>query len=227
MDQLIVHGGDDSLGRFVVSAVGVLDRDTIEQFDRECRAMRRRVDVFDLRFVTLIGAAGASALRRLADTRRCRVVAFVVVDRVFEVLGLAADFDIEAPSGPPPLNDTAFGVAVHDSTLRFIHLNDAMAAINGLAVGEHVGRRPGELFDLDPERNDVESLLLDALETGHERDVVVGGETAAATGSRSCRVRTGRYALDHVAVRVLIAIVEPISPTVHGPTHQIGFSVAC
>ncbi|MGW4893130.1 SpoIIE family protein phosphatase [Kitasatospora sp. NPDC004240] len=57
------------------------------------------------------------------------------------------------------------GMAVYDSDLRFVRLNDALARVNGLSVEEHLGRRLAELL---PGINGEESeaVMREVLESG-------------------------------------------------------------
>ncbi|GAB2691016.1 SpoIIE family protein phosphatase [Kitasatospora kifunensis] len=57
------------------------------------------------------------------------------------------------------------GMAVYDDQLRFVRLNEALAAVNGLPVGAHLGRRITELL---PGLNatEIESVMRHVLTTG-------------------------------------------------------------
>jgi PAS domain S-box-containing protein len=68
-----------------------------------------------------------------------------------------------------------------DRELRFVRINEALAANNGLPVEEHIGRTVREVL---PDLADaVEPLLRQVLETGEPiLDMEVGGETQAQPG---------------------------------------------
>jgi PAS domain S-box-containing protein len=70
------------------------------------------------------------------------------------------------------------GVGLFDCGLRYVMINEALAAINGLSVDRHLGRRVGEVVpDL---REQVEPVLNEVLTTGRPAlDVVVAGRTSA------------------------------------------------
>jgi PAS domain S-box-containing protein len=88
-----------------------------------------------------------------------------------ESLALLHTFLVSAP----------LGLAYLDPELRYVHVNDALAAINGVPVREHVGRTPREVL---PELGDtVESLKRRVVETGRPLlNVEIAGETPAAPG---------------------------------------------
>jgi PAS domain S-box-containing protein len=75
------------------------------------------------------------------------------------------------------------GLAVIDRDLRFVVVNDALAAMNGVPAAEHIGRGVREILP------NVDAPAFDAirsvLETGKPLlDVEVAGETAAEPGAR-------------------------------------------
>ncbi|WP_441248450.1 SpoIIE family protein phosphatase [Kitasatospora sp. McL0602] len=57
------------------------------------------------------------------------------------------------------------GMAVYDPQLRFVRLNDALAAVNGMAVEEHLGRRVTEILP-GINATEVESVMRQVLATG-------------------------------------------------------------
>ncbi len=75
------------------------------------------------------------------------------------------------------------GLGFWDRELRYARINAALAALNGVAPDDHLGRTPTEV--LGPLGADVERLLR---RVGEQRialvDVAVGGETPAAPGIR-------------------------------------------
>lgn len=227
VEPLIVYGEQNGDGLFVATVVGDLDPATATEFTRQCRSLNRQIDVFDLRFVPFITAAGVSALLELTQRRRCRVVASKIVAQVFDATGMDAMFDIETPTEPPQMDRAPFGVAVHDSSLRFVYVNQAMSIINGADEGSHADRRPEELFDDDSGLDDVRSVLSDVLTTGRGRDVLVGGKTPTGpSGTWMCSIRRSRYGHGVDTDRVVIALVSPLDASDRPSTHQTARSLA-
>lgn len=76
------------------------------------------------------------------------------------------------------LEDAPIGFALIDPELRFVRINQELAAMNGFSVVEHEGR---PVFDLLPGlRTTAEPLLREVLETGTPlRDVEIVGTTPA------------------------------------------------
>ena len=79
------------------------------------------------------------------------------------------------------------GLAFVDRDYRFVHVNDTLAAINGLAVAEHHGRTVAEVVPtLWPQ---LEPLYARVLDGDHVHDVEIEGESPALAGDqRSWRV---------------------------------------
>ena len=75
------------------------------------------------------------------------------------------------------------GLGIWDADFRFVHINPALAAINGLPVEAHLGRRPDEIL---PDLADYDALYAAwrrVLETGEPwRGVQISGETPAEPG---------------------------------------------
>ena len=73
------------------------------------------------------------------------------------------------------------GIAFWDLDLRFERINDELAAMNGVPVPAHLGRRPSEVL---PELGGwLEQTLRQVLDSGRAvRDVDIEGETLAAPG---------------------------------------------
>ena len=95
---------------------------------------------------------------------------------------MRADLDIPAGALLDALFDNAtVGLAFWDRDLRFRRLNEALAAMNGVPVEDHLGRRPSEVLpDLGPV---LEPVIRGVLESGEPlRDVDVAGETPSAPG---------------------------------------------
>jgi PAS domain S-box-containing protein len=73
------------------------------------------------------------------------------------------------------------GLAVLDTDLRFLRVNERMAEMNGLPIEAHLGRTVGELLPDLAEQS--EALLKRVLDTGRPiRDLEVSGETPAWPG---------------------------------------------
>jgi PAS domain S-box-containing protein len=75
------------------------------------------------------------------------------------------------------------GMGFFDQGLRYVHVNEALAAINGVPIEDHLGHTP---FELNPQLTPLlEPLRLQALEAGEPVvNVEVSGETPAAPGQR-------------------------------------------
>ncbi|MEX5718399.1 PP2C family protein-serine/threonine phosphatase [Geodermatophilus maliterrae] len=80
------------------------------------------------------------------------------------------------------LRDAPIGFALIDLEMRFVRINQELAAMNGLSVAEHEGR---PVFDVVPDlRADAEPLLRRVLDTGEPlRDVEIVGATPADPGT--------------------------------------------
>lgn len=86
------------------------------------------------------------------------------------------------------------GIALLDRDLRYLRVNAALAAINGVAVEQTVGRSVREV--LPRLADEIEPLLRRVLEQGESfTDAAVRGETAAAPG------RTRRWSANYFPVR--------------------------
>ena len=98
----------------------------------------------------------------------------------------AAQADLVGTARTAALLDALFanvtpGIAFWDCELRFERVNEELAAINGVPVGEHLGRRPSEVLPELGER--LEPMLQGVLDSGEPvRDVDIEGETLAAPG---------------------------------------------
>jgi len=80
------------------------------------------------------------------------------------------------------------GLCCFDSALRFIFINDHLAAINGIPAGEHLGRLIGEVIpDIAA---GVEEQLHQVLETG---EPIIGGVVDAETPAHSGRIRSFQH----------------------------------
>ena len=73
------------------------------------------------------------------------------------------------------------GMAYWDASLRYVRINDALAAINGVPAEEHLGRTMPDV--LGPLGEELEPLIRQILDDGVARhDLVISGETLAAPG---------------------------------------------
>src|SRR5437588_2942864 len=78
------------------------------------------------------------------------------------------------------VDQAPIGIALFDRRLRFIRLNDALAAIDGLPAEAHLGHTVGELLPrLD---GGIQEALRGVLLTGESQSREVSGETPAAPG---------------------------------------------
>src|SRR5215210_9247086 len=90
------------------------------------------------------------------------------------------------PPAPEALLDAIFehapvGMGFWDASLRYVRINDALAAINGVPAADSVGRTMPEV--LGPLGEQLESLFRQILDDGAPRhDLVIRGETLAAPG---------------------------------------------
>ena len=70
------------------------------------------------------------------------------------------------------------GLAFYDRELRYLKINDTLAALNGVSAAEHLGRTAGEVIPAIAEK--VEPLLRSVLDTG---EPVLGQELRGATAA--------------------------------------------
>lgn len=97
------------------------------------------------------------------------------------------------------------GVAVLDAHLRFVRVNDALAAINGSSPADHVGRAVGDIIpDIA-----LTSALEQVVASGRPVTVTVEGETPAAPGRRR------RWTSEYVPIADAGGVVEGIVAVVH------------
>ncbi|MFI0895082.1 SpoIIE family protein phosphatase [Streptomyces sp. NPDC020983] len=76
---------------------------------------------------------------------------------------------------------TAAGVAVLDTDLRFVHVNPAMARLNGVPADAHLGRTLSEVV---PGVDAGLGTMREVLEDGRTRELVLSGQTRAESPHR-------------------------------------------
>lgn len=205
--RLLIHTELEQYGQIVTTVIGDLDAVTAPRLAEQLRRSPVATDVFDLRFVSLMSAAGISVLIEAHRIQPCPVVASASVESVLDVCDLRDHFETTTPVRPPSLHRASFGVAVHDSDLRYIYVNDALAEINGLAAQAHYDQLPTELFDVSVD--EITPVLNNVITTGSEHRMGVDGATPSdPTGSWDCTCRRSRYRQDDIMRTVVVATVE-------------------
>src|SRR3954465_11992852 len=99
---------------------------------------------------------------------------------------------VDRPAGGPPalparglvnamFGHAPIGIAYWDADMRYRRVNAELAAMNGVSIEGHLGRRPSEVLpELGPK---LEALFKRLLRSGQPlRDVDVSGTTPAAPG---------------------------------------------
>ncbi|WP_141726509.1 PAS domain-containing protein, partial [Actinacidiphila rubida] len=108
------------------------------------------------------------------------------------------------------LDGTQAGVAVLDTDLRYVFVNPALARMNGVPAGEHIGRTTGEVVPgVDPREDVLRQVLADGL----SREAVSSGQTRADSvhARRYWHGSYHRLEDPHGRVRGLGAIVMEVS----------------
>ncbi|MCA9901957.1 MAG: PAS domain-containing protein, partial [Anaerolineales bacterium] len=78
-------------------------------------------------------------------------------------------------------NDLPIGLAVLDVNLRYIHINNRLAVINGIPAADHIGKTIQEMVPAQAEQ--AQKLAADILKTGEPvTDIEFQGETAVQPG---------------------------------------------
>ena len=86
---------------------------------------------------------------------------------------------------PRIYREAPVGLCCFDTKLRYVHINDWLAAINGCTIEEHLGRTVGEV--IPNVSAGIESQLRHVIETGEPiLGGTVGGETGANPAERKC-----------------------------------------
>ncbi len=80
--------------------------------------------------------------------------------------------------------DAPIGLCYIDRRLRFLHINDWLAAINGVSVAQHLGRTLGEV--LPDIAAAVEPQLRHVIKTG---EPILGGTVDAETPAQPGRIQ--------------------------------------
>ena len=80
------------------------------------------------------------------------------------------------------------GLCCFDRTLRFVFINDHLAAINGMSAEEHVGRSIREV--IPDVAAGVEGQLRQVIETGES---IIGGIVDAETPAQPGRIRSFQH----------------------------------
>lgn len=225
--RLITHAEVNHRAETVLTVIGALDAHTVGRLlgDHPAGATAAQPDVLDLRFVTLLGAAGVSWIVQIHRRRPVRVEGSPAVLQVLGICGLAEQLQARPPSSPPWLHSASFGVAVHDEQFRYRYVNDALARINGLAAQAHYGQRPSELFVFaeDP----IGPVLREVLTTQTATTLELRGTTAAGVPSAwTCGYWPARMGDEGGEDRPgVIATIEP-HPADDRPGFPISFDLA-
>jgi PAS domain S-box-containing protein len=119
------------------------------------------------------------------------------------------DHALVRPSGVPAVADALFahapvGLAVWDRDLRYVRINDELAAVNGAPAHAHLGRTVAEMLPrLHPALSEILGRVI--AEGQPVRDVEVAGETPAARGVE--RVWRASYLPVHAPGDGVVAVV--------------------
>ena len=105
------------------------------------------------------------------------------------------------------------GLCEFDTSLRYTHINDWLASINGISVEEHLGRKISEV--LPDVAAGIETQLRLVLETG---EPVVGGTVEAETPARPGVKRTFQH--NYFPVKSDDGKIVGISCAVHDITER-------
>jgi len=112
------------------------------------------------------------------------------------------------------LDGSGAGIGVLDPNLRYLYVNDALAAMNGVPVSEHLGRTvPEVLPDLDFEP--VEKVLRAVLRNGRQQSATVSGRTPSDPSAENRWWVNTYHRLEDSAGRVigLVAVVIEVTET--------------
>lgn len=211
MSDVLIHTELNRGGEIVTTVIGELDANTAPMLAAKRRGAPVATDVFDLRFVSFMSAAGISTLIEAHRVQPCRVVGSVAVTELFEICELTETFAVSDPVGPPWLHRARFGVGVHDASLSYLYVNDALGDINGLPAQAHYGQHPTDLFSVDTD--ELSPILEGVIRTGRDQRIVVRGATPTRhDGAWDCQYRLARYRRNDVIVDVIVATVDTDVP---------------
>ena len=103
------------------------------------------------------------------------------------------------------------GLCCFDRTLRFVFINDYLAAINGISVGEHLGR---SIHEVIPDvAAGVEEQLRQVFEMG---EPIIGGEVDAETPAQPGRIRSFQH--HYYAIKSEVGTVSRVACVVQEVT---------
>ena len=103
------------------------------------------------------------------------------------------------------------GLCCFDRTLRFVFINDYLAAINGISVGEHLGR---SIHEVIPDvAAGVEEQLRQVFEMG---EPIIGGEVDAETPAQPGRIRSFQH--HYYAIKSEVGTVSRVACVVQEGT---------
>ncbi len=194
-----------------VTLIGELDASTAPTLTTFVGAVPVRPEVIDARYLNFVDAAGLRALLAARNDCDCDIVPSVVLTRLIAVTNTDVPLRHE-PFGQPHLDDAGFGVAIHDTDLRYVYVNDRLARINGVPAERHLGKLAREIFQI--ESDDVTDVLRDVQRRHAPTAVTVAGATAAGSPDWwTCDYLPVRWVLDDRIVHEIVAVVEPTSPT--------------
>ncbi|MFF4245912.1 SpoIIE family protein phosphatase [Streptomyces sp. NPDC001822] len=137
------------------------------------------------------------------------------------MIRLEAPLQAEEHAAAPPSFDTTVlagivgdspaGVAVFDTGLRYVYVNEALERVNGVPAAAHLGRTPAEVL---PEVDGRTDLMGQVLADGRSREFTTSGRTWAdsAEPRRFWRVACHRVEQDG-RVRGLVAVAQEITAT--------------
>jgi PAS domain S-box-containing protein len=152
--------------------------------------------------VSDLARAGAHALHQADEIARLHEAAREAARRTDESVAL---LDMLFASAP-------VGLSYFDLDVRYVRINDAMAAINGLPREAHLGRTPEEVL---PDLPAIGASLRRVLETGEPAlDLEVSGQTPAAPGE------TRHWLSSHYPVKAPDGTVIGVGTVVHDVTER-------
>jgi PAS domain S-box-containing protein len=159
--------------------------DTVRDYIDTLYTLDRRVDEGDYRIRTRhdgehVWAFGSAPVG--SDPQGRRLVVSMAAD-VTELRRVEAELRDTLAQQRAIYANAPAGLSAHDRNMRFLAVNERLAAINGVPAADHIGRTPREVI---PETADfVEPLIRRVLETGEPvTEMEIEAETAAHPGER-------------------------------------------